>query len=947
MSKVSNDILSYYGIAEELEFLMHYGVGPDDNPPGRGSGRFPKGSGDNPNQHVGREFYDQVVSMRKAGMDDKKIAEELGLYDIYGNPSTGLLRDVYRTAKNRVRIDNYNKAIELKEKGYSNQKIADELGLSGESAVRSLFNKNSHEQNILGQRTADQLKDILKEKGPLDIGAGAEAELSIALGVNISEERLREALYILEEEGYVIENVRTPQPTNPGQKTTIRLLAEPGTDVKTLRRDYSNWNSITNYISPDGGDTIQPLYEYPASLDPKRLMIRYSEDGGEAKDGLIELRRGVDDLSLGQSNYAQVRILVDGTHYIKGMAAYSDNLPEGIDIVFNTNKSKSVPALGPDKENSVLKPIKKDPENPFGSLIKDSDEGGQYHYIDKETGEDKLGLINKTREEGDWETWKDKLPAQFLSKQPQKLIDNQLNLSVANKRAEYEEICSLTNPTLKKKLLLDFAGKCDTAAVDLKAASLPGQKYHVLMPMETLKSNECYAPNYEDGTMLALVRFPHAGPFEIPVVRVNNSYEEGKNMLGPNAIDAIGISHDAAKKLSGADFDGDTAIAIPITDNVRIQSEPVHRLLRDFDPQMEYARRDGMKEMTKNNTQREMGIISNLITDMYTQGASSTELAYATRHSMVVIDAEKHGLDYKRSEEENHIEELKQKYQDHKDGTGKYGGASTIISRAKSDVTVDKRQGAPRINEDGTVWYKKADDLYYIDKHGEKKTRKQQVSAMSETDDAFTLVSNVNSPVERAYATYANTMKDIAKQARAEAVKTKDISYSKDAYLAYKSDIDILLDQVNEAERNRPRERLATAKANAVISKKMAEWREDNPSASKSEYNAEKKKISQKAMSKARREVGAARKEITLTDRQWDAINQGAVHKTTLEKIFKYANMDAVRQRALPHTNNELGKAAQARIRQMSVSGYTTNEIAKQLGVSTSTVVKYMKGVHS
>lgn len=75
-------------------------------------------------------------------------------------------------------------------------------------------------------------------------------------------------------------------------------------------------------------------------MDSKRLAIRYAEDGGLEKDGLVEIRRGVEDLNLGNSHYAQVRIMVDGTHYIKGMAVYSDDLPKGVDVMFNTNKTK-------------------------------------------------------------------------------------------------------------------------------------------------------------------------------------------------------------------------------------------------------------------------------------------------------------------------------------------------------------------------------------------------------------------------------------------------------------------------------------------------------------------------------------------------------------------------------------------------------------------------------
>lgn len=40
----------------EIKWLSHYGVGPDDNPPGRGSGRYPKGSGKNPRNGRGGIF---------------------------------------------------------------------------------------------------------------------------------------------------------------------------------------------------------------------------------------------------------------------------------------------------------------------------------------------------------------------------------------------------------------------------------------------------------------------------------------------------------------------------------------------------------------------------------------------------------------------------------------------------------------------------------------------------------------------------------------------------------------------------------------------------------------------------------------------------------------------------------------------------------------------------
>lgn len=78
-----------------------------------------------------------------------------------------------------------------------------------------------------------------------------------------------------------------------------------------------------------------------------------------------------------------------------------------------------------------------------------------------------LSLINKRSDEGDWDTWSNSLSSQFLSKQRLGLIQNQLHMSVADKQAEFDEICALTNPTVKKERLESFADDCDSTAVHL------------------------------------------------------------------------------------------------------------------------------------------------------------------------------------------------------------------------------------------------------------------------------------------------------------------------------------------------------------------------------------------------------------------------------------------------------------------------------------------------
>ena len=126
------------------------------------------------------------------------------------------------------------------------------------------------------------------------------------------------------------------------------------------------------------------------------------------------------------------------------------------------------------------------------------------------------------------------------------MAKKQLDLAKADKLAEFDEYCKLENPTIKKHMLEKFADECDSAAVHLKAAALPGQKYHVIIPINSLKDNEIYAPGYEPGTKLALVRYPHGGTFEIPILTVNNRNKLGKEIIGPQSIDAVGINHKIA-----------------------------------------------------------------------------------------------------------------------------------------------------------------------------------------------------------------------------------------------------------------------------------------------------------------------------------------------------------------------------------------------------------------
>lgn len=933
MDPIDDDVLKHYGIKFR-------------------SGRYPWGSGDEPYCHSG-DFISRVKELQKEGKNEKDIADYMGL-------STSQLRVQLSLAKVDRRSNLVATAKGLREKGLSLNDIAKKMGYPNDSSVRALLDENVEARMFQAEGTANFLKKQVDGKGMIDVGVGIEKELG-----NISKEKLKEALYILELQGYNSYGGGIAQVTNKGQQTNMKILCPPGTEHKEIFEAMKNGkiNYITEYASHDGGDTFDKLAR-PSSVDSSRLYIRYAEDGGSAKDGVVEIRRGVKDLSLGDSKYAQVRIMVDGTKYIKGMAIYTDDkdMPEGVDLVFNSHYRKNDPV----EVNKPLKKIKDDPDNPFGALIKP---GGQSYYTDKD-GKRQLSPINKTREEGDWETWSDNLPAQFLSKQNHELIKKQLTLTATDRQAEFDEIMSLTNPTVKKVLLKSFSDDCDAAAVHLKAAALPRQKYQVLLPIVSMEDNEVYAPRFKDGEQVALVRYPHGGTFEIPILTVNNKNKEGQRIFGTTTSDVAGINSKVAERLSGADFDGDTVMVIPISNKVKIKSKPPLKDLEGFDPKMQYGHtsseeiksinpKTGKEETTiiysrgdkkfkgMKATQLEMGKISNLITDMTLLGASDTELAKAVKHSMVVIDAAKHGLDYKQSEIDNNIATLKSRWQGRIEEDGRHHeGSATIISRSKSPEQILKRKGTPYINQKGKEWYDpnksegaliyKSVREEYTDKTGKTKTRMQESTKMAEIDNAYDLISQARTPQEVLYADYANKMKTLGNQARKAMITSGKIEYSSTSKQTYINEVNSLLAQNNIALKNAPKERMAMVLATSAINaKKLA-----HPDLGKSEI----KKLSQTEMTKAREKVGAKREKIDISDREWEAIQSGAISENVLLQILNNTDIDKIKQRATPRSTTTLSSAKVNKIKAMSSSGYTTSQIAEALGVSSSTISKYVKG---
>ena len=906
MNPIEKDLRSYFGITSESNILEHYGTK-------RHSGRYPWGSGDNPYQHSG-DFLSRVEELKKKGLSEKEILETINdsLPDEY---KMGLTE--FRTARQKAGHDRkaleYDQIRALKDDGLGWKEIGDKLGMS-ESSVRSKYNNAIGEKASQAEKIAATLKEEVDKKGMIDISEGANQVLGV------SESKLDEAAYILEAEyGYQRYGVGIRQPTNVRQQTNITVLAKPEFDQKYAYQHQDQIDSLGDYHSDDGGETFTKL-QRPSSLDSSRVAIRYGDEGGLDKDGVMEIRRGVPDLDLGKSHYAQVRILVDGDHYLKGMAVYSDDLPDGVDVMFNTNKPSGTPKM------KVLKEAKADPDNPFGAAIKAN---GQSMYIG-EDGKEHLSPINKLKEEGDWDTMSRNVSSQFLSKQPKKLIENQLNLTVADYKAQYDEIMRYDNPTVKKKLLNDFADTVEGTSMTLKASAFPGQSTKVILPINKIKETEAYCPTYENGTRLALIRYPHAGTFEIPIVTVNNKNVSGKRNLGAKV----------AERLSGADFDGDTVMAIPVTDKVNIKSTRALKALEGFDPKTAYAVPEGnpnnVRLMKKEEKQREMGVISNLITDMTLRGADEDELARAVKHSMVVIDAEKHKLDYKRSERENGIPELKQKWQIRVDeeGATHYGGASTLLSRRKQTVRVPERRGSVRVDkETGEYIYKESGRTFTDPKTGKERKAEDTVSLISETKDARTLSSGTIQ--ENLYADFSNKLKAMANQARKEAVNMKGIQRNPEAAKTYAPEVASLKEKYNNMVANKPKERKAMLIANANIKAKIQEQGLD-PTIDKKEI----KKISSVEMQRARDSVGASgrKSKITFTDREWEAVQAGAISDNMLTKFLNSSDSDEIVKRAMPKNVTVMTSAKMSKANAMLRSGYSYAEIAKACGVPESTV---------
>lgn len=1058
-------------------YIAHEGKAHDENPPGRGSGRYPFGSGNRPHQHDW-DLISRIDKLRAAnpGIKDEEIAKQLGyyqtnkygqiIYDEDGNPKAGApgrLKTAMRYAGANIKRDKYEEICWYDThidpdtgKGYTDTKIAKLMGEPGESSIRSL--RNTIEQGKLTKFVdiADKLRTEADKKGIIDVTSDIADHLGCSTGT------LNTAIESLQNEGYEMKKLNFKNMSNPSFETTVVALCKPGEDTSRLFKQPERIKSITEVENSmeekrdHDNDINSSLIKRGIADTPQisldRIKVIYDEDGGTERDGLILIKAHRDengnlqadspDLSLGNARYAQIRIAVEGNRYIKGMAAYSEDISN--DIVINSNKSreqgidKALKKLELNKDGTVAK-------NMFGSSVVNAqtvmrDRFGQ-PILDKDGNQVASAInfvganINDAHIEGRWGQWSKNLPSQFLTDLPLSVVKKQLALQAKIYEENLKEIESLNNPTVKRAMLIDYGNQLDAAACNLKAAPIGGQKTRVLMPVPSLKDNECYCPGLENGTTVALARFPHQGKWEIPILKVNNNNAEAKALIGDGA-DAICINHHNHGVLSGADSDGDTCIVIPMTrknkttgefdkvtdvvnmpsliGKVKTDDNGGYKLVKisDFDPTGEYGignprfsnmyktKKDpktGKEEKiptyhyfkTEQAKGKEMGIASNLIQDMRIKDASPDELVRADMYSMVVIDAKKHQLNWKQAYKDFGIDELKKKYQSHIDtetGRVKEQGASTLITLAgspsqqkaraiwkasadsidpvtgakiyKDPVKTKESKASPEFvkipgsnrylkDDNGekiqATWTgevkQKPDGSYYYDAGSGKPKwsykdvdRTENIKRMELVDDAFKLVADPSklTETERAYAVYANHCKSLANQARKEYLVTKPIEYNKEAAAKYATEVAELKEAYLKASKNKARERqaqlLATSEYNAILNDHGSEL-----------DGEDRRKLRGQCVSDARDACGANKDRIRFTEKQWEAVNAGAIGPSMLDRLLDNADKDNYVKLALPKTSR-ISDSQKSQILNLYRAGWGYEAISEKLGISTGSV---------
>lgn len=121
--------------------LMHLGVSVLDGAPGPGSGRYPRGSGENPYQHGGEDFITRYKQLKANGMTESEIVEAMHC------KSSTELRTKYSQAYHEKRNAQIQAIRAAMAKGKSKSEISRDMNIPM-STINSLLNEKSEVKKI-------------------------------------------------------------------------------------------------------------------------------------------------------------------------------------------------------------------------------------------------------------------------------------------------------------------------------------------------------------------------------------------------------------------------------------------------------------------------------------------------------------------------------------------------------------------------------------------------------------------------------------------------------------------------------------------------------------------------------------------------------------------------------------------------------------------------------
>ena len=177
-------------------------------------------------------------------------------------------------------------------------------------------------------------------------------------------------------------------------------------------------------------------------------------------------------------------------------------------------------------------------------------------------------------------------------------------------------------------------------------------------------------------------------------------------------------------------------------------------------------------------------------------------------------------------------------------------------------------------------------------------------------------------------------MKSMANQARKLAVHVDEPSKNPEAAKKYAREVDSLKKQLVAAKSWSPKERNAQIFADHVYKAAKLE----NPNMT----DDDKKKVKTQALATGRARLGGKKPKVTFSDKEWEAVQAGAISKTTLSELLRYADSDKVKERALPRSKTVMTSSKISMAKARLKAGYSYKEVAQQLGVPISTLQSAM-----